>query len=53
MANATKTVQKRLNSGYMAPLHDEACRVRYAQTLNLLSGTDQYEETQWEEDVDT
>ena len=39
MANATKIVQKSFNSGYAASLHDKACRERYAQTLNLLSGT--------------
>ena len=53
MANATKIVQKRSNSGYTASLYDEACRVRYAQTLSLLNGTDPYEETQWEDDVNT
>ena len=53
MANATKIEQKHFNSGYAASLHNEACRERYAQTLSLLSGTDPYEETQWEDDIDT
>ena len=49
MANATKIVQNCFNSGYAASLHDEACRERYAQTLSLLSVTDPYEETQWDD----
>ena len=53
MANATKIVQKRFSSDYAASLHDEACRERYPQTLSLLSGTDPYEVTQWEDDIDT
>ena len=53
MANATKIVQKRFNFGCAASLHDETCRERYAQALSLLSETDPYEETQWEDDIDT
>ena len=54
MANATKIVQNRFNSGYAASLHDEACREIYAQTLSLItSGTEPYEETEWEDDIDT
>ena len=53
MANATRAVQKRFNRGYVASLHNGASRRRYDEKLNLLSSTDPYEETQWEEDIDT
>ena len=53
MANATKTVQKPFNPGYAASLRDESSRERYAQKLSLLNGADPYEETQWEDDIDT
>ena len=53
MANATKTVQKTFNPGYAAFLRDGASMERYAQKLGLLSGTDLYEETRQEDDIDT
>ena len=49
VANATKIVQKRFNSGYAASLQNEVCREIYAQTFSLLSGTDPCKETQWED----
>ena len=52
MANAMRAVQRQFNHGYAASLHNEASRERYAEKLSLLCGTDPYEETQWEDDID-